>query len=618
MAFVPLATSASATGETQVTIFDQIVTHKPNSYAQPAISVPADWTQPVDYKNGRAYLRFEVLEKPSDLALKVQFCLWRNRYTQEICSPLNDFTSTGLYWFDLGVPATWWKLNKVWDFTSPAFPGRLMIKDPASGKLLMTGSCGANCYTGTENLADHTPIKINASMVLVAKNATLTPPANWQGCPTNWAATCGNLAPIVNAGPDLTASADGTPIALEGSVSDDGQPASPGVTSAQWAVVSGPGAVTFADATSATTTASFNTPGRYVLGLTGNDGALSVTDTVTVVALPVGGGGDVRLVVGLPKSPTVHDRAMKTWLTEAGFTVTLTDDNGISKAVLDDADLVVISSTVSPSLIPAWIAAVDSPILSSEPYIGKKLGLANTGIDLSAQKKIKIVDPDSPLAAGTNGLVQTQISNSVIGGLKGVDPDVSIVATAATNAAVATIVHAEAGDPLNTGAAPAARVGFFFGYDAPNKTNAVGRQLFDAAVSLLTYSPPAPPAARPWWDTAWRYRVPVEAATGAFARTDDLAEVDLDLAPVLAGESLDPSSLRVVELDADGAVLAADLLPVRSHDSGRIVGPLDHRAGRADASRCDPPVRRLLRHSRGRARPQRVRRSGVADHRRGR
>ncbi|MEZ5257363.1 MAG: hypothetical protein R2705_10870 [Ilumatobacteraceae bacterium] len=39
-----------------------------------------------------------MLEKPSDLAPKVQFCLRRNSYTQEICSPLNDFTSTGLYW----------------------------------------------------------------------------------------------------------------------------------------------------------------------------------------------------------------------------------------------------------------------------------------------------------------------------------------------------------------------------------------------------------------------------------------------------------------------------------------------------------------------------------------
>ncbi|MEZ5257362.1 MAG: hypothetical protein R2705_10865 [Ilumatobacteraceae bacterium] len=42
-------------------------------------------------------------------------------------------------------------------------------------------------------------------MVLVAKNATLTPPqpTGRDALDHNWAATCGNLAPIVNAGPDL-------------------------------------------------------------------------------------------------------------------------------------------------------------------------------------------------------------------------------------------------------------------------------------------------------------------------------------------------------------------------------------------------------------------------------
>ena len=51
---------------------------------------------------------------------------------------------------------------------------------------------------------------------------------------------------------------------------------------AAWSKVSGPGTVTFTDATAASTTATFSAAGSYVLRLTGNDGALTASDDVTV------------------------------------------------------------------------------------------------------------------------------------------------------------------------------------------------------------------------------------------------------------------------------------------------------------------------------------------------
>jgi hypothetical protein len=99
--------------------------------------------------------------------------------------------------------------------------------------------------------------------------------------------TVGNHAPVVNAGPDqsIRLPAEAT---MQGSVTDDGLPSPPTLTSS-WSQVSGPAIATFDVPSSPTTTVSFdNTPGTYVLRLTGNDGALQSSDDVTVTVLPEG------------------------------------------------------------------------------------------------------------------------------------------------------------------------------------------------------------------------------------------------------------------------------------------------------------------------------------------
>jgi subtilisin family serine protease len=91
----------------------------------------------------------------------------------------------------------------------------------------------------------------------------------------------GNLAPIVNAGPDLTIDISGT-ASLNGEVQDDGLPSPPGQVTVQWSKLSGPGTVSFSSTTSARTTATFSATGTYDLRLSANDGAATSTDTVKV------------------------------------------------------------------------------------------------------------------------------------------------------------------------------------------------------------------------------------------------------------------------------------------------------------------------------------------------
>jgi hypothetical protein len=90
-----------------------------------------------------------------------------------------------------------------------------------------------------------------------------------------------NAAPTVSAGADVAVTLPGS-ASLAGSLTDDGLPAPPGAPTAAWTAVSGPGAVTFADATAPATTAAFGAAGTYVLRLSGTDGALEASDDVTV------------------------------------------------------------------------------------------------------------------------------------------------------------------------------------------------------------------------------------------------------------------------------------------------------------------------------------------------
>ena len=94
-----------------------------------------------------------------------------------------------------------------------------------------------------------------------------------------------NRPPSVNSGPAHTITLPADTVALEGAASDDGLPAGSALA-VRWTKVSGPGSVTFADPSSAATTATLAEPGEYVLKLTASDGQLSSSDTTTVTVIP--------------------------------------------------------------------------------------------------------------------------------------------------------------------------------------------------------------------------------------------------------------------------------------------------------------------------------------------
>ena len=109
-----------------------------------------------------------------------------------------------------------------------------------------------------------------------------------------------NAPPVVEAGSDQTV-LDSMSAQLLGTVSDDAIPNLPGGVQSRWSKLSGPGTVTFGDATTLDTTANFSMPGSYLIRLTGNDGALVASDDVAIsinAAPVVNAGGDQLIPLG--------------------------------------------------------------------------------------------------------------------------------------------------------------------------------------------------------------------------------------------------------------------------------------------------------------------------------
>jgi hypothetical protein len=100
-----------------------------------------------------------------------------------------------------------------------------------------------------------------------------------------------NQPPAVNAGADQTASLPNAVVSLAGSARDDGLPSPPGQMTTTWTKISGRedsagGTVVFANPNAPATTATFGADGIYVLRLTASDGAVTVSDDVTITVNP--------------------------------------------------------------------------------------------------------------------------------------------------------------------------------------------------------------------------------------------------------------------------------------------------------------------------------------------
>ncbi len=160
-----------------------------------------------------------------------------------------------------------------------------------------------------------------------------------------------NRPPLVDAGPDQTITLPTDTASLSATATDDGLPANSSLT-ASWRKVSGPGTVTFADASSLTTSATFVDPGDYVIELKVSDGLLFSTDTLTITVIPrnqpptVEAGPDQE--IELPNSATLNGSVSDDALPRgATVTVNWSVASGPGNVTFADANAATTTATFS-------------------------------------------------------------------------------------------------------------------------------------------------------------------------------------------------------------------------------------------------------------------------------
>ena len=170
-----------------------------DTYAQPTVKWPSSGSMisPVNYAGGRAYLRLEIVSKPTSINMAAQACFWY-QYTpgkfdkyEETCSTpegLMQFTDEGLYYYEIQPPSTWWSQNGSsnitgkFDWGKKPHVGRIMFKDLKTKTLFFEERCGSACWSGGDARL-HTPVVFNVELIFVEKGKSFTPPSDWNNNP---------------------------------------------------------------------------------------------------------------------------------------------------------------------------------------------------------------------------------------------------------------------------------------------------------------------------------------------------------------------------------------------------------------------------------------------------
>jgi hypothetical protein len=184
-----------------------------------------------------------------------------------------------------------------------------------------------------------------------------------------------NQAPVVNAGPDYTLTLPNG-ITLAGTATDDGLPTGSTLTKT-WTQVSGPGTVTFGNASALNSTANFSVAGTYTLRLTANDGQLSSSDDVvfTVIAAPVNQAPVVNAgpdyTFALPNGVTLAGTATDDGL-PTGSTLTKTWSKVSGPGTVTFGNAAALNSTANFSVAGTYtlrLTASDGLLSSSDDVV---------------------------------------------------------------------------------------------------------------------------------------------------------------------------------------------------------------------------------------------------------
>ena len=285
-----------------------------------------------------------------------------NIWAQE---PFNWFTTPTVtkYRLSFTLPA---------DYTKPALFGRIAADERATIRL--NGIQIAEIYTHLEpggllSTDDATLFRAGENVIDFDVEDICCGTHGFNYRITISAATAtplGNQAPAVKTGPTQIVSWPNA-ASINGVASDDGLPCNTTLT-VLWSMVTGPGTVTFANANERETTASFSTPGVYILRLRASDGQLASNDELRVEVEPpnhppvVNAGPDqlIRQPEGVGLNGSVIDDGLPTgqllsiqWTKQSGPSVVsfANSNSATTSATFSQAGNYVLRLSANDSLL---------------------------------------------------------------------------------------------------------------------------------------------------------------------------------------------------------------------------------------------------------------------------
>lgn len=224
--------------------------------------------------------------------------------------------------------------------------------------------------------------------------------------------------------------------------------------------------------TTPTTTSSTTTP------------STTTSSTTTTPTTTPTGAQRVIVVIAGNDTPPSGDRPLLALLERPDVQVRIVDDDKLVSADLDDAALVVITSSVVPAKVPTWLGRVSKPMLVSEAYSFTRLGLTQDNAEVAGQTDLVVSMASHPIAAHLYGSTVRVASVGTSFGYGAPAAAATVIAELKTGRAA--IFAYKKGDRLANGTmANAPRVGFYLGYESPGKMNSAGAQTFAAAVDWL-------------------------------------------------------------------------------------------------------------------------------------
>ncbi len=185
------------------------------------------------------------------------------------------------------------------------------------------------------------------------------------------------------------------------------------------------------------------------------------------------------LFIGLPIR---DDQIMVQRLKRDGYTVFFKDYTTAAPNDIINMDLIYTSYSVTTQTIDTLFKTAPIPLICNERNYAGRLGMAAPD-NGSPHARLRIIQPQHPLAAGLKGTVQFAESDvNIEGGSPSSDAD--IIAVDPRNESRALIYAYEPGDEMHSGdVAPARRIYFLASIQTSRNMSPDGWKLFDALIA---------------------------------------------------------------------------------------------------------------------------------------